>query len=285
MEVLYAFERTTDDLADGIASNSDRTFRQHVLMDWRNTLEAAFDSDSFRAELPCDEILPALVDMARRFEIDPNDLLATVDGCLLDCNDVLRFETEADAYHYADLVATSVGRATLAILGGTQPRNDSLEQAIFSCGRAFQWTNFLRDILEDYRRERIYFPMSDFSCAGLAPNDWLALLAAGKKGRAVRRFRLHDPHDPLVKFFTIEFARTEKLYAEADRLDQAIAEDARRMFLLMKNVYRTIFQKIRENPGAVFERRVRLTLWEKFRFCRCRSKFSELRPKTPPFSE
>lgn len=264
MEILYAFFRRTDDLADAAIGCKQHVSRKDALLDWRQTVETALGSDSFRPDLPCDEIVPALVETVRRYSIDPTDLLAVIDGCLLDCNDALRFETEADAFAYCDQVATSVGRATLAIFDLKQPRSAPLEQAIRSCGRAFQWTNILRDVLEDYGRERIYFPISDFSAAGLSPNDWLTLLAAGNKGRVVRRFRLHDPHDPLSLFFAIQFERTERLYAETRPLDEAVADDARRMFLLMKNVYYAIFQKIRKNPGAVFERRVGLTVWEKF---------------------
>lgn len=282
MEILYAFLRVTDDLADSPVADDEvganhAAKRLDSLDRWRRTVSAALDSndgatnaifsDAISTDVGAD-VLPALAETVRTYQIDPADLLAAVDGCRDDCAGPVRFETEADAFAYCDRVATSVGRATLAILGLRCPWDDAVRRAAESCGRAFQWTNFLRDLLEDYRRKRLYFPMSDFLAGGLTPEELLRFTETGPAARPIVDFRLRDPYDPLAKFFAIQFERTEKLYADARPLDELVAADARPTFLLMKNVYAAIFEKIRRSPSLIFTRRVRLSFWEKLRLLR-----------------
>lgn len=59
--------------------------------------------------------------------------------------------------HYCDLVASSVGFMLLPILAPN--RKPELDAFATDLGRAFQLTNILRDIGEDYRRNRIYLPL------------------------------------------------------------------------------------------------------------------------------
>lgn len=57
---------------------------------------------------------------------------------------------------YCDLVASSVGFMLLPILAPGQEK--ALESFAYSLGRAFQITNILRDVGEDFKRHRIYLP-------------------------------------------------------------------------------------------------------------------------------
>jgi len=281
MEVLYAFFRMTDDLSDNgnsPAENAERLDR------WRRRTENLFSSGkaahisgdsstdsstNFSADFPADipeaAVFPALLDTAGRFGIDPENLLAVIDGCRADCAGPVRMETEEAAFDYCDKVASAVGLATLAVLGLTVPLNDEIRTLAFSCGRAFQWTNFLRDIKEDFSRNRCYFPMNDFSAAGLEPASLYALLTSGKENREILSIRLADSYDPLSRFFRIQFERTDSLYREAERLIPYTAPNSSRMFRLMIRWYGGIYQKIKRNPSSIFNRRVHLSFREKWR--------------------
>lgn len=68
----------------------------------------------------------------------------------------VRIETMDQLLKYADLVASSVGKMLLPMLAPDSKKN--LTPFAVSLGRAFQLTNILRDIGEDYRRDRIYLP-------------------------------------------------------------------------------------------------------------------------------
>ena len=289
MEALYAFMRVTDDWADSEGTTAsdnlaalkkeecaDASFRQKLLTDWQNRVEnalsgAAEDSPpppalAANAALASNvRLLPALRETVQRFKIDPADILAAVEGCREDCTPAVRFETEADSFAYCDKVATSVGRATLAILGLKKPWSGALENGALGCGRAFQWTNFLRDAREDAFRGRLYFPMSDFARVRLDPIDFLALFTRYPPERALCRFRLADRRDPLTQFLTRQFERTDALYRQSEPLFAALPNDSARFLRLMIRVYRTIFEKIKKKPEAIFEKRVRLSFWDKLR--------------------
>jgi phytoene/squalene synthetase len=64
--------------------------------------------------------------------------------------------TLAQLFHYCDLVASSVGLMLLPILA--PGHSQDLSPFATALGRAFQLTNILRDIGEDFRRHRIYLP-------------------------------------------------------------------------------------------------------------------------------
>lgn len=306
MEVLYAFMRLADDLADGDlrtvrderrkgrVSLSDAE-RRSLLERWRADLlthleiseTSAADRTTSAAEpfgadrggkfpssarLKSKEdggaaaaVLPAILDVVRRFSIDRTSLSDVIDGVLSDLTGPVRLETEEEAFRYCDRVAGAVGKGVLAILGTNGPLTDpEIQSEAAACGRAFQWTNFLRDIREDILiRGRVYFPMSDFRDAGLDPTELLPLFKVRTGGRSILGFRLADPHDPLTRFFQRQIDRTETFYADSDPLADRVAADSRKVFRLMRERYRAIFQKIVRRRERIFEGPVRLSLLEK----------------------
>jgi phytoene synthase len=80
-----------------------------------------------------------------------------IEGQEFDAHPV-RMQTIDQLLRYCDLVAGSVGKMLLPILA-PNARMDLTPFAI-ALGRAFQLTNILRDIGEDYRRDRVYLPSS-----------------------------------------------------------------------------------------------------------------------------
>jgi phytoene synthase len=188
------------------------------------------------------EILPALRDTTRRFEIPTRYLLEIVDGVLAD-QQKTRFDTYEQLEHYCYLVASAVGLACLHIW---EFRDPLPMRAAVDCGLAFQLTNILRDISEDARRGRIYLPRQHFVQHGLGEDDLLVPRA----------------DDRLVCLIEDEIARAKTLYASGWQVWDSLSDDGRPMFSMMWRTYRRLLDRIAENPRAVASRRVRLSTRE-----------------------
>ena len=101
-----------------------------------------------------------LKDTATRFypvDYDYQAYYEMIEGQEFDAHPV-RMETIDQLLQYCDLVASSVGKMLLPILA--PKATVDLKPFAIALGRAFQLTNILRDIGEDYRRDRVYLPKS-----------------------------------------------------------------------------------------------------------------------------
>ena len=101
-----------------------------------------------------------LKDTATRFypvDYDYQAYYEMIEGQEFDAHPV-RMETIDQFLQYCDLVAGSVGKMLLPILAPKATMD--LKPFAIALGRAFQLTNILRDIGEDYRRDRVYLPKS-----------------------------------------------------------------------------------------------------------------------------
>lgn len=143
---VYAFCRHVDDLID----------EQHDikgLQSYKSELDdfvKGYQKKGFRWR--------ALADTRDRFYPDERyfaPFYEMIEGQELDAHPV-RIESMEQLLKYADLVASSVGKMLLPMLAPDSKKD--LKPFAVSLGRAFQLTNILRDIGEDYRRDRIYLP-------------------------------------------------------------------------------------------------------------------------------
>jgi len=260
MCALYAFARITDDIGD---CNEPASLRTRWLDWWRQTTALNLISDAptdhvtlapglseDTSDWPIDlvacaqQILPALRDTTRRYEIPTRYLLEIVDGVLAD-QQKTRFDTYEQLEHYCYLVASAVGLACLHIW---EFRNPLPARAAIDCGLAFQLTNILRDISEDAQRGRIYLPRQHFAQHGLCEDDLLT----------------PRPDDRLVCLIEDEIARARTLYASGWQVWDSLGDDGRPMFSMMWRTYRRLLDRIAENPRAVATRRIRLTAGERF---------------------
>lgn len=236
MCALYAFLRHIDDLGD----NSEPVpARRAKLTAWRQSLARAIQGEFD------DPLLPALADTVARFEIPLGYLEAVIDGVEMDLA-TCRYETFEQLEVYCHRVASAVGLACLRIWGC---KNEQAEPAARQCGLAFQMTNILRDLKEDAAQNRVYLPQEDLDRFGYSEDN----LRAGVRDERFRR---------LMRF---EVDRTEKLYAEAIKLEHWLAPDGRRVFGSMMAVYRALLAEIKRLDGDVLSTRIRLSRWRKMR--------------------
>ena len=266
MEALYAFARITDDLGD---SKEPPAIRTRWLQWWRGAtaLNLISESNSEKVIFPegwladdqhsfdgkesaktslrrrAEQILPAITDTAKRFEIPSRFLLEIIDGVLAD-QQKTRFDTYEQVEHYCYLVASAVGLACLHIWEFDQPMPTS---SAIDCGLAFQLTNILRDISEDAERGRIYLPRQHYEQHGLSEDDLLK----------PRR------DDRLECLIAEEAARAAKLFDSGWEIWDSLHVDGKPMFSMMWRTYRKLLQHIENNPGQVLQKRVRLKRTEK----------------------
>lgn len=236
---LYAFCRLADDLVDDAASASKATADLAV---FSGELERALAGHA--VEQP---VIRALAAAAGRFSIPPEYLFAIVEGVRCDLRPV-RYQTVAELVGYCRLVASAVGMAAVPIWG-VRPDVTRAEWAAAAdaCGLAFQWTNILRDIIEDRARGRVYLPEESFLQAGCT----------------VEEFIDGDIGDAFVQLASQEVARANDWFLQAVKLDDMLSLDGRRVFRAMFGVYRELFYAVERSGAGIFRQRVCSPRWRR----------------------
>ncbi len=271
MHVLYAYTRYTDDLVD---QNGGGTAKKlEALNNWATVLEvvlgvpggaspeveSAEDETAFKRiaeEMPdCEGLiyLPALKKTVERFGIPLQPLYHLLDGVESDI-EPQRFENFDDSADYCHQVATSVGFASLAIWGTTKPLfSDPVVRAAKACGLAFQWTNILRDLVEDFAQDRLYLPLSELQRFGLTEKQFGSLLdqkAWQAEKRRPKNLTTQDYYgfdeiirqmeafeDKFSRLLAFQFNRCEVYYMNSLPLYQIIQPESRRVFGMMWSRY------------------------------------------------
>jgi phytoene synthase len=265
MYALYAFARTTDDLGD---CDQPTDLRTDWLQLWRAAIELNLRNDDSeprevrlprgldaegpeqaRQQWPIDlqkrsrEMIPALRDTARRYQIPTRHLLEIVDGVIAD-QQKTRFDTYEQLEHFSALAAASVGLSCIHIWGYRDPLPTA---AALDCGMAFQLTNILRDIREDARQGRIYLPRQHYEQHGLSEDDLLQ----------------PRPDDRLRCLVVDEAERAKQLFESGWQVWDSLHPDGQPMFSMIWRTYRRLLDRIIEDPRAVTEQRIRLSRREK----------------------
>ncbi len=254
MEVLYVYMRHTDNLVD---NPLPMEIREAALSRWRSTVEMAMHGSLETAQelAPASEaleMLPALVDVVQRYQIDTEHLLNVIRGVQKDLSPP-RFETFQEASRYCHQVATAVGHASLAIWGIEPTADpDALERSARACGIAFQWTNILRDLAEDLAQGRLYFPREDLRQCELSEVDLAKMVA-----------RPDEADEGFDRLIEMQIERTENAYREATVLYAMLEKESRPIYGMMVSIYHRLFRKIARRPRVVLQQRVRLNRMEK----------------------
>lgn len=234
MCALYAFNRISDDIADGPGSAAERRAR---LKRWSESVAAAFDGE------PSHPIHPALAEVVRTYAIPRQYFWDVLDGVASDL-DPVAFADFAELYAYCYRVASAVGLMCIHVWGfrGEQALADAE-----AAGVALQLTNILRDLGEDLDRDRVYLPKAELDRFGC---DLRRRDAADAAFRDMMRFQV---------------GRAKEYYATSARLNVALAPAGRAVFGVMVGTYRGILDLIERRDYDVFSSRVRVGRWKKMR--------------------
>ncbi|MDY3562387.1 phytoene/squalene synthase family protein [Gemmata sp. JC673] len=238
MNALYAYMRVTDDLAD---EDGAVEAKRAKLAAWRVSLKAALDGAFTHP------VHPALVETVRRYDIPPQYLFDAIDGMETDLGPV-RMQTFDELYPYCYRVASAVGLACVRIWG-IRPgiAFSDTDQPAEAVGIAFQLTNILRDLAEDYARERVYLPADELARSGCPPELW------------------RDPGNA-ANFRTMmqaQVARAREYYRRGAALLPLLSREGRAICHMMCSSYRALLDEIERRGYDVFTARVRVPKWRK----------------------
>jgi phytoene synthase len=236
MCALYGFTRLVDDAGDDPhLSLAQRTL---ALQKWRQDLTRALDGDPSGN---C--VLPALVDTVQHYRIPHAYLFSLIDGVELDLTPA-RYESFPDLANYCYHVAGVVGLCCIHVWGFTDPKAEPLAVTL---GEAFQLTNILRDLKEDFALGRCYLPLNDLVRFGYSEEDLKGEIRDD-------RFRA------LMKF---EVSRAQEHYAAADQLKCYLNPIGVSVLQAMIDLYRGLLNEIERRDYDVFSCRVRLSTGKK----------------------
>ncbi len=248
---LYAFMRLIDDVSDvGV----DLAAKQRGLGKWRAALDQAITGQeqivggsaavAQPTSLPgAAEVLPALADTIQRYKMPPRYLHDLICGAEMDLT-IQSYPSFERLKEYCYRVAGTVGLTCTHIFGFRDARALGLAEKL---GLAFQLTNILRDVREDFSVGRVYLPDEDLARYGVARED----LGRGEATLGVRE---------LLRF---EADRAWACYEEGSELLSMIDEDSRSTLWLLVHTYSALLARIESVEFAVFGERVRLSKSEK----------------------
>jgi squalene synthase HpnC/squalene synthase HpnD len=255
LAALYAFMRLVDDVSD---EDQGLLRKQRGLAKWRAALDEAatgrsqlFDGTSVKP-LPSGasygeaEVLPALVDTMHRYKMPARYLHDLISGAEMDLT-VETYPTFDRLREYCYRVAGTVGLTCTHVFGFSDARALDLAEKL---GLAFQLTNIIRDVREDYKLGRVYLPEEDLHRYGVSPEDF-------SKSEATLGVR------ELLRF---EAERAWQLYEEGSALLGLVDADSRGALWLLVHTYSALLGRIESLDFAVFGERVRLPKAEKMMF-------------------
>lgn len=157
VHALYGFARHADDILDEFNPALDTRARAQRLQQLSDRFFAGGDRD--------EPVLAAVDDTVRRYRI-PTDLFEDFLASMRMDLSVTDYPDRAALNRYMRGSAEVIGLQMLPILGTVGTVDEAAPYAA-ALGRAFQLTNFLRDVDEDLSRDRIYLPADELAAHGV----------------------------------------------------------------------------------------------------------------------
>lgn len=194
VHALYGFARYADEIVDD-GRDVPAAVRAKELTDWSTRFLAGLAGEAVD-----DPLLPAVLDTIERFQLDRTDFAAFLRSMAMDL-EITDYPDYPALLDYMEGSAAVIGTMMLPILAPTDA--DQAREPARQLGLAFQLTNFIRDVAEDYRRGRVYLPSADL--------DRFEVSRASI-GRAVDRQAADPPLRALIEF---QIARAREHYAAA----------------------------------------------------------------------
>ncbi|MDD5171568.1 MAG: phytoene/squalene synthase family protein, partial [Candidatus ainarchaeum sp.] len=216
---IYAFCRHTDNLVD---DNDGNIKLQHMLIkDWKKRFLEAYEKG-----FSTDPILNPFVHVMKKHSIPLHYPLELISGVSMDIGKK-EYATFKDLRTYCYRVASVVGLMLMYVMGIDSNIKKAKKHAI-KLGIAMQLTNILRDVGEDARMGRVYFPKDELARFGLSITDILSFRhSAG-----------------LIAFLKFQVERARRYYHEALAGLAMIHKEVRIVIALALTLYREILTVI-----------------------------------------
>ncbi len=238
VHALYGFARRADDILDDFDDTVSIDERADRLQQLSTQL---FNRLVQQQDCGDDPALKAVVHTARRYDIPWetfDDFLASMrmDLTVTDYPD----RTSLERYMHGS--AEVIGLQMLPVLGTVVPREEAAPYAA-ALGKAFQLTNFLRDVDEDLQRGRVYLPADELA-AHRVDRDMLQWCHANRRTDARVRRALIEQH-----------AATRRVYEAARRGIEMLDTRSQPCVAAAYTLYSEILDRIENMDFAIFDQR------------------------------
>jgi phytoene synthase len=237
VHAVYAFVRMTDDIVDGPRRPKDPAARRAALDRWELMLGDALRGVGGHAH----PVVAALADAGYRHRLPLGELGLYFDSMRKDAEPV-RVQTWNELERYMQGSAGSVGRILAALLGVPAERRDEFA----SLALAFQLTNFVRDVREDWDLDRVYLPAEDLQQFGVSVDQ-------------IERRELTPGFRRVV---ALEVERARSLFRASAPAADVVAPGVRRGMRLARSVYLGVLDRTERLDFDVLRRRPSLPPWE-----------------------
>jgi phytoene synthase len=233
---LYGYVRTADEIVDGPHRPASAEARRAALDAWERELERGRAAG--RSPHP---IVGALVDAGRRHRLPLDELRTYMRSMRIDCAPV-RIQTWPELEAYMDGSAGSVGRIMAPLLGVPAAHHAGFGRL----GQAFQLTNFIRDVREDRRLDRVYLPAEDRERYGVEEQH----LGGDRASPELRALLAH------------EVRRARGLFSEAEPATASAPGSVRTGIRLAVAVYLRVLDRVERIDFDVLGRPAGVRVWQ-----------------------
>ena len=237
VHAVYAFVRMIDDIVDGPHRPPDPVARRAELDRWELMLGNALRGTGGQTQ----PVVSALADAGRRHRLPLGELRLYFDSMRKD-SEAVRVQTWDELERYMQGSAGSVGRILAALLGVPAERRSEFA----SLALAFQLTNFVRDVREDWDLDRVYLPAEDLDHFGVSVDQ-------------IERRELTLGFRRLV---ALEVDRARSLFRASAPAADVVAPGVRRGMRLARSVYLGVLDRTERLDFDVLGRRPSLPPWE-----------------------
>lgn len=230
---VYAICRISDEAVDNTLASIDSIKRINEKI-----------SCAYSGMQPKEPLLSAFRETLMKYAIPKSYFDELLSGMRMDL-EKKRYVNFNELYDYCYKVAGVIGLIMLEIFGYKDTR---AKKYAVELGIAMQLTNILRDIKEDFLRNRIYLPEDEMRKFGVSEEE-------------ISRGSLNNAFKELLKF---EIERARKYY-ESSRPGINMITDAnsRLVTTAMKEMYSGILVSIEKNNYDVFSKRAHLNYAQK----------------------
>ncbi|MEW6035035.1 MAG: phytoene/squalene synthase family protein [Candidatus Micrarchaeota archaeon] len=226
---IYAFCRHTDNLVDDNEGNPK--VQKMLIRDWKRRF-----LEDYRKGYSTDPVLNPFIYVMKKYSMPLRYPLELIRGVSMDIYKK-EYGTFAELRRYCFRVASVVGLMLMYIFGIDDFRK--AKRYAIKLGIAMQLTNILRDVGEDARMGRVYFPRDELARFGITISDMLSLRKT----------------EGLIDFLKFQVARARRYYREALAGLTMMHRESRQVVALALTLYREILTVIEENGYEVFAKR------------------------------
>lgn len=227
---LYGFVRVADDYVDLIPQQSDR-FRA-LRKQWQIAVrDPDFDTASKDQDNLHVRLVKNMVRLSNAYGFEAGWIESFFDTMQMDL-DNRRYETLEDTLTYTYGSAEVIGLMMAKIM---RLPDEALSYAMLQ-GRAMQWINFIRDLDEDTRLGRCYFPSEDLKHFGL-PDLKISTVT--------------QLPEQFCAFIRYQLTRYDEWQAEAEQGFRFIPSQPRRALKAAIDAYNEVAIAVAKDPMSV----------------------------------